>query len=271
MRVKPGEKESIDGNSSITPALSAISKSTDASSMSGKSSSEITISNKGRKGIAATVSSSESCICESGSRLPYTVSKNSMPKAKSSTQKSFKSFRITDLFKVSKPAKCCRKSCLNEQAKPATPYPVSLMSLHLDDNDIDMINKKIRVCSNEPSNDHLKPIYTCLQEQLRFPRRFPVERRVFQVMYFQVKINKAVQNDPVDLVQYVYPNGVQPYKETKDFSQLFKPKKSRGINPFPPTPIYDTLFHFKGPTFEIIQRNPRRGEGNIYQFLSKKQ
>lgn len=262
--MKSDERVTTTGSSSITSAASEriCNESSDAytsakDSTYGKSLSEITICTKSQN-ITMTVSGSESCICESGSSVPYAASKNSMPKGKSSTQKSIKSFRITDLFKVSKPAKCCRKSSINEQSRPATPYPVSLMSLHLDDNDIDMLNTKIRICSRKPSNYDVKPIYTCLQEQ-----RFPIMQRVFQVMYFEVKNNKAIQNDPVDLTQYVYPNGVHTNKEAKDFSQLFKPKKSKGINAFLPTPIYHTMYHFKGPTFEIIQRNPKRSEGNI--------
>lgn len=66
-----------------------------------------------------------------------------MPKKKASLKKSIHSYKIEDLRHLAKPAKCCRKSYLNEPLQPGIPYPPSLTSLHLDDDDIDAIDKNI--------------------------------------------------------------------------------------------------------------------------------
>lgn len=165
---------------------------------------------------------------------------------------------------VSKPAKCCRKSCLNELPLPAQPYPVSLTSLRLDDNDIDIINKNIRICTKKQTNNNcIKPTcYTCLED-----KSFLFGPRVFQVMYFQIKLNKAIQNE---LTPDVHSNGRVSYKIKEDFSQLFKPKKSRGNGAYLETSRFNTLFNFEGPTFEIIRRNAsnRSFEGNISENIS---
>lgn len=78
------------------------------------------------------------------------------------------SFKINDLLLLSKPPKCCRKSYLNEPPQPTLPYPVSLLSLHLDDNDLKTINKKINdssICGTDKKT---------------------VRRSVFRVNYFSI-------------------------------------------------------------------------------------
>lgn len=105
-----------------------------------------------------------------------------------SNPKSGKRFKMTDLMKVAKPAKCCRKTCLKELPQATVPYPVSLLSLHLDQNDTKCITKRINA-NNETQIAYCTPAND---------NNFSIEQRVFQVAYFT--IHQSLENyssDPV--------------------------------------------------------------------------
>lgn len=51
---------------------------------------------------------------------------------------------IRNLIKISKPAKCCRKSVLNEKLQHKLPYAPSIMSLPLEEQDLDIIKASLK-------------------------------------------------------------------------------------------------------------------------------
>lgn len=202
---------------------------------------------KNYKNLNVGFGGSVSCICENSSATPYSANKNSTPNHKSATEKKKNiSFRIEDLLMVSKPAKCCRKAHLYEQPRTAIPYHVSLMSLHLDDKDVEVINMNIGGFTEFHSK-----FTCCARVQVR---NYHLQKRIFQVMYFELKLDKAIQSYPIDLTQYIYLGGEKPSTENKEICQFYKRAKSKGKNAFLQSPIYNTMYHFKGPTFQIIKK-----------------
>lgn len=103
-----------------------------------------------------------------------------------------KKFKIIDLIKLTKPAKCSRKSYLNEPLQAAIPYPVSLLSLPLDDNDKKLISKKIK--ANSKSKDKSQITYNSYMKQ----NVFHVGTKISQVMYFTVsRLNLTKHSNPL--------------------------------------------------------------------------
>lgn len=59
-------------------------------------------------------------------------------------QKELQEMGIENLLKVCRPAKCCRKTVINEKPRNALPYPASLMSLPLDREDLNRIKEDLK-------------------------------------------------------------------------------------------------------------------------------
>lgn len=153
-----------------------------------KSTSEKTFGSRGQKSDVSGVEWIDSDLLgEKQSRSAQRSLKGS-----GTYQKNGKTFKITDLVKLAKPAKCCRKSYLNEPLQATAPYPVSLLSLHLDDNDTKLLTKKIK---SRVDNSKSQITYcTCMRD-----RNFHIEQRVFQIAYFTV--SRSMKNYSPDLTE----------------------------------------------------------------------
>ncbi|XP_030754612.1 uncharacterized protein LOC115881317 [Sitophilus oryzae] len=81
-------------------------------------------------------------------------------------------FGIDNLLRACRPAKCCRKSVLNEKMKKCMPYPPSLRSLPLDDSDYDVIHQSLQMSLQKVKNstnlkkeyyvNHVNPVHTVM-------------------------------------------------------------------------------------------------------------
>lgn len=121
--------------------------------------------------------------------------------SRQSLKKNGKTFYINDLLFLTQPPKCCRKSYLNEPLQAEIPYPASLRSLRLDEEDTARITKNIKngfknTYNNNNNNNSNMTYFTCVEDI-----NFRVERRVCEVRYFTVKINTQM-NNAFNLMQY---------------------------------------------------------------------
>lgn len=105
-------------------------------------------------------------------------------------QKELQDLGLENLIRACRPAKCCRKSVINEKPRNALPYPASLMSLPLDEADLDMIKEIIR---QDESNENLTKTkyqtfhfkfdrYTNFQRDDKFPWKIPK----YEVRFFEI-------------------------------------------------------------------------------------
>lgn len=105
-------------------------------------------------------------------------------------QKKLQDLGLENLIRACRPAKCCRKSVINEKPRNALPYPASLMSLPLDEADLDMIKEIIR--QDESNENYTKTKYqtfhfkferyTNFQRDDKFPWKIPInEVRFFEI------------------------------------------------------------------------------------------
>lgn len=69
------------------------------------------------------------------------------PRSRQAVKKEVVSLGISNLRKVSQPAKCCRNAKLNETPIRQLPYPVSLVSLPLDRYDAEFIKNAVKSSS----------------------------------------------------------------------------------------------------------------------------
>ncbi|KAF7278123.1 hypothetical protein GWI33_008742 [Rhynchophorus ferrugineus] len=89
-------------------------------------------------------------------------------------------FGIDNLLRACRPAKCCRKSILNEKMKKSLPYPASLRSLPLDDSDINVINESLQMSLQKVKNStNLKKDYIL--------KDLAHVNQIHTVMYFYVE------------------------------------------------------------------------------------
>lgn len=161
---------------------------------------------------------------ESEPNLPYTVSTDSIPNAarkricssldfdvntvystlrdegishpNESVARKLQELGVENLLKASRPAKCCRKTVLNEKMQNHIPYPASLMSLPLSDHDIAVIGQTVKMSQTTDKKDtkeykaYLAKLeyYTNLDpDTQKFSRVAPT----YQVMYFEVQQNNT--------------------------------------------------------------------------------
>lgn len=231
IQVKPQEKVTVT-QESIESAPVSAEKANDSDKSSiefsvrllgtdpTKKSSEIVVVNQGPNNILAKIEfgSAGSCECVSvDGEQPYQASESSIPTGKKRAHDPLMSYQLQELVAIAKPAKCCRKSYLNEPPQPSVPYPASLTSLHLDERDMAVIGENIKAERKRLGGKNAKMVYyTRLQDTSIIPE----PNRMFHVMYFEVKMNKAVQNDPVDLMAHGNPQRDLPSNSRQtDFSQ----------------------------------------------------
>lgn len=104
-------------------------------------------------------------------------------------------FGVENLINIAKPAKCCRKSILNERSQSSIPYPPSLLSLPLDHRDIRQIEKKIKMRGKDNTNE-----YTASYAKMEYyvnlgsvdSKKKSWSAPTYKVMYFEVKREKYV-------------------------------------------------------------------------------
>lgn len=105
-------------------------------------------------------------------------------------QKELEEMGVDNLLRACRPAKCCRRTVINEKPRNALPYPASLMSLPLDKDDLDRIKADVKRTSSNSKyinyNNYQTfnfETYTKFQSDDNFSWKI---QRVYEVRFFEI-------------------------------------------------------------------------------------
>lgn len=168
-------------------------------------------------------------------------------------QKELEEMGIDNILKICRPAKCCRKTVINEKPRNALPYPASLMSLPLDKDDIIRIKADVRrTTSNSKFINYSKYQTFNFETYTKFQRNdklLPWKiQTTFEVRFFEIfKMDKK----PAPYVNNTKRYASRPQKrhvppKTNTQSSTIKPN----------TPFYKNVpgFSFNIRLFDMLRR-----------------
>lgn len=113
-------------------------------------------------------------------------------------QRQLQEMGLENILRVCKPAKCCRRTVINERPRNALPYPASLQSLPLDEDDLNRIKADIkRNSSNAKYINYSKYQTFNFETYTKFQRddKFPWKIQIYEVRFFEfIKMGKLPGN-----------------------------------------------------------------------------
>lgn len=157
-----------------------------------------------------------------------------------------------NIIRACRPAKCCRKTILNEKSKLEIPYPASLRSLPLNESDVRVITETINMIEPK-TGTHSKThtyharleYYARVNSDLDSRSDFPWVIPTYEIMYFEVQGNpklkdvssrqsSSLSNSNRDRHSERFPSFLWPLPETNvrhaNFGKKDDNKKTVGVN-----------------------------------------